>query len=83
MTDSFGVTCYQLGDSLEALLARADAAMYRAKRGERNRVKVDIPALSGALAAETHPLPGGTTDSLPGGPNSTELPAPELTDTNG
>lgn len=37
VTASFGVACYQPGDSLEALLARADAAMYRAKRGGRNR----------------------------------------------
>ena len=37
VTASFGVACYQPGDSLEALLARADAAIYRAKRGGRNR----------------------------------------------
>lgn len=32
MTASFGMACYQPGDSLEAVLARADAAMYRVKR---------------------------------------------------
>ncbi len=83
VTASFGVTCYQPGNSLEALLARADAAMYRAKRSRSNRVEVGIPVLSGVLAAGPHPLPGRATDSLPGGPNSTELPAPELTGING
>lgn len=39
------------GDSAEALLAAADAAMYRAKRGGRGRVASAAPASPVALAA--------------------------------
>jgi diguanylate cyclase (GGDEF)-like protein len=40
MSCSFGVVQYQDGDSDEALVARADAALYRAKIGGRNRVEL-------------------------------------------
>ena len=41
MTASFGVATLRAGDaSPEALVARADAAMYRAKQAGRNRVEV-------------------------------------------
>lgn len=83
VTASFGVACYQPGDSLEALLARADAALYRAKRGGRNRVEVGTSALSGADSAGTHPLLGGATDTTLGGLSSAESPTPELTGTDG
>ena len=83
VTASFGVACYQSGESLEALLARADAAMYRAKQGGRNRIEVAPPALPGAPSAETHPLPGGAADRLLDGPLGAEPPAPELTGTDG
>lgn len=39
-TASFGVSSFRLGDSVEALIARADAAMYRGKQQGRNRVVV-------------------------------------------
>lgn len=39
VTASFGITVYEPGDTPEAMLARADAAMYAAKRGGRNRVE--------------------------------------------
>lgn len=34
-----GVATWQPGDTRKSLLARADAAMYRAKHGGRNRVE--------------------------------------------
>jgi diguanylate cyclase (GGDEF)-like protein len=40
MSCSFGVVEYRDGDSGEAVVARADAALYRAKIGGRNRVEL-------------------------------------------
>ncbi len=40
VTMSIGVVAWQPGDSCKTLIARADAAMYRAKRKGRNRVEV-------------------------------------------
>ena len=40
LTASFGVTSYQAGDAIEDLVARADRAMYQAKREGRNQVQV-------------------------------------------
>jgi two-component system cell cycle response regulator len=56
VTASIGVTSFARGDSLEALIARADQAMYAAKSSGRNRVA-------------THPAssrpPGGARSSPP------------------
>lgn len=38
ITASFGVAVYESGDTADAILARADAALYEAKRGGGNRV---------------------------------------------
>jgi diguanylate cyclase (GGDEF)-like protein len=46
MTISIGLAVQQAGDhSIERLMARADAALYHAKRSGRNRVKKDLPSL--------------------------------------
>ncbi|MCX7626853.1 MAG: GGDEF domain-containing protein [Methylophilaceae bacterium] len=41
LTFSAGLTCLKEGDTPQTLLARADAAMYRAKQEGRNRIVVD------------------------------------------
>jgi len=45
LTCSFGVGDWQANDTINALLTRADAALYAAKRGGRNRVVMADPAL--------------------------------------
>lgn len=39
---SIGVASYRLGDTVQSIVARADAALYLAKRGGRNQVKMEI-----------------------------------------
>lgn len=46
MTASFGVTDFAAGDGVEEITARADAALYAAKQGGRNRVEAS-PAGAG------------------------------------
>lgn len=41
LTASFGVAEARSGESIEAVVGRADAALYEAKRAGRNRVRVD------------------------------------------
>jgi diguanylate cyclase (GGDEF)-like protein/PAS domain S-box-containing protein len=41
ITVSIGVACFKSGESADALTARADAAMYAAKRAGRNRVRAN------------------------------------------
>jgi diguanylate cyclase (GGDEF)-like protein len=53
ITASFGVAACRDGDNAATLLARADAALYRAKAAGRNRVESDHRPL-----AETCPEPG-------------------------
>ncbi len=43
VTASIGVASFMPSDNAEALIARADAAMYAAKRAGRNRVRVSHP----------------------------------------
>jgi len=51
VTLSIGVAAGGSDDTLESLLARADAALYAAKRAGRNRVSVDVNEVPVAAAA--------------------------------
>ncbi|HET9482603.1 MAG TPA: GGDEF domain-containing protein, partial [Xanthomonadales bacterium] len=50
LTTSIGVAELRDGVHAADVLARADAALYRAKHGGRDRVELDAPAMSGAPA---------------------------------
>jgi PleD family two-component response regulator len=45
---SIGVASPQPGETLDAAICAADAALYRAKRAGRNRVNVAEPSLRAA-----------------------------------
>lgn len=46
VTASLGVAEWRSGETLAELVARADAALYRAKENGRNRVEIDAPVLA-------------------------------------
>jgi len=56
---SIGIASYLPGDSLSALMARADSAMGAAKRAGRNRVRVHAAPVSPAIGGG-----GGTVERL-------------------
>ncbi|MGA9521947.1 MAG: diguanylate cyclase [Myxococcaceae bacterium] len=47
VTVSLGIAQCQPGEALDAWFARADGALYGAKRSGRNRIATDVPALAG------------------------------------
>jgi diguanylate cyclase (GGDEF)-like protein len=47
VTGSFGVTVHESGDTADVILARADAALYAAKRDGRNRVATEVRSREG------------------------------------
>lgn len=44
ITISLGVASYRGGDTVQSVVARADAALYRAKREGRNQARAEVPA---------------------------------------
>lgn len=40
-TASFGIACYQEGDSIDSIISHADEALYMAKNAGRNRIEVN------------------------------------------
>ena len=56
VTVSIGVAEFVAPERLEQWMARADAAMYRAKRGGRNRVEADSPAKQAPSPAESRKI---------------------------
>lgn len=55
ITATFGVACYEPGESLAGLLERADAALYRGKRAGRDRVVCASETAEHAAAAAIDP----------------------------
>ena len=53
MTCSIGVTWMRAGDDVTSMIRRADAALYTAKRGGRDRVVFDPPELPPAGSGKT------------------------------
>jgi diguanylate cyclase (GGDEF)-like protein len=66
VTASFGVACVHRRSSASALLARADAAMYRAKRAGGNRIVVEeTDELKAPAPAEVLATPQARDRALP------------------
>ena len=57
VTASFGVTTYQVGDSPETLIRRADMGLYKAKSCGRNRVEAVIAGVTLLLFEGDKPYP--------------------------
>ena len=62
VTASFGVTTYQVGDSPETLIRRADMGLYKAKSCGRNRVEAVIAGVTLPLFEGEKPYPDLASD---------------------
>ncbi len=60
LSASIGLAGWRTGETLEALVARADAAMYASKAGGRNRVTVDLELVS----TDSESAPGPAMQAL-------------------
>ena len=57
VTASFGITTYQVGDSPETLIRRADMGLYKAKSNGRNRVESVLGGITLPLFEGEKPYP--------------------------
>jgi diguanylate cyclase (GGDEF)-like protein len=66
-TVSIGIACGSAYADIDTLIARADAALYKAKSGGRNRVEASEEAVAGApeRSADVVPLPGPAAIASP------------------
>ena len=73
LTASFGVAELQPGDSAEAMLCRADRALFEAKRQGRNRVGAAERGQRWTRVARPHRLGGAATEGKPTDPRTTPV----------
>jgi diguanylate cyclase (GGDEF)-like protein len=78
ITASFGCAAMRGEDAdPDALIRRADAALYEAKEGGRNRVVVDPASLAGEAQAPAQPAPSQPAPSQPAPTSQTASQEPE------
>jgi len=73
LTVSIGVAVAGPGETHEALMHRADAALYRAKHAGRDRVELAAPPAGGAGAREGSVHAAGGADAQPAAAADTML----------
>jgi diguanylate cyclase (GGDEF)-like protein len=79
LTCSFGVAEWEEGENIDQLLKRADAALYEAKAGGRNRVVAARGALTSPdpqASLFAQPLPAGRFTTVPHAPSGKPAPLP-------